>query len=266
MGIATCLKSLRWIGVALILGSPATAFAHAYVMTPPPRDIGQPDLNARAHKTGPCGGVPRTGKPTQYTVGQTVTVKWEETISHQGCFQIGFSQANDTGFTVLKQINDPAGGAGVVYTETVTLPAGVSCPACTLVVKQLMINATCTGGTGVITAPPFQADNGTSTYYSCADICVGPTCTDATPPITDAGTDASTPTPGVDSGGPTTVPTDGGGKLVDGGDDPSGPASRPNLQSGDGGGCSVALGAPSGVTFGVAAGLLALALVRRRRR
>jgi hypothetical protein len=259
MRIVTCLKALPWLGAALILGGPATAFAHTFVVTPPPRDIAQPDLDLRAHKNGPCGGVPRTGKPTQYTVGETITVKWMETIGHQGCFQIGFSEANDTGFTVLKQINDPPGGAGTVYTDTVTLPAGVSCPACTIVVKQLMINRACTGGGDNGTTAPFQADDGTSTYYSCADVCVGPTCTEA-----DAGApaDPGSTNPGADSGGPTT--TDGGGKLVDGNGDVHN--TQPNVRSGDGGGCSVALGPTSGVSFGLTAGLLSLALARGRRR
>jgi hypothetical protein len=257
MRIATCLKALPWLGAALVLGAPTTAFAHAYVMTPPPRDIGQPDLNARAHKTGPCGGVPRTGKPTQYTVGETITVKWQETISHQGCYQIGFSQANDTGFTLLKQINDPAGGANMVYTDTVTLPAGVSCSACTLVVRQLMVGGACTAN-----QDPATAAQGT--YYSCADICVGTTCVEPDAGVADAGVDGS-PDPGTD-GGPTTTPTDGGGKLTDSGDDDGDPPARPRLNSGDGGGCSVAFGATSGVSFGVTAGLLALALLRRRAR
>jgi MYXO-CTERM domain-containing protein len=252
---ATRRFGLQVLACAAMLAAPATAFAHAFVVTPPPRDIGEPDLDARAHKTGPCGGLPRTGTPTKYAPGATVTVKWQETISHQGCFQIGFSPADDKNFVLLKQINDPDNGAGTVYTDTVTLPAGVECPACTLVVRQLMTGATC----------PPNADPATSpggTYYSCADICVGDNCT--TPPPADAGADGST-TPGTDSGVSTT-PTDGGGKLVDAGDNGGDDGAAPNLHSGDGGGCNVALGTTSGVSLVASAGLLGLALLRRRKK
>jgi MYXO-CTERM domain-containing protein len=106
------------------------------------------------------------------------------------------------------------------------------------------------------------------TYYSCADICVGDTCSgDDAGTGTDAGVDGSTdPVTPDDDSGVTTTPTDGGGKLVDAGDDgEESTARRPNLQAGDGGGCSVALGASSGVSFAAAAGLVGLALLRRRR-
>ena len=236
------------------------ALAHTVLVSPPPRDVGA--ANADQHKNGPCGGVARAGTPTKYAPGATVTVKWKETVSHEGCFQIGFSAANDANFTVLKQIPDPASGAGMVYTDTVTLPAGVSCPSCTLVVRQIMLDSAGTKTCAPNMVPPSAGGDAGSTYYSCADICVGDACTesDAGTP-TDAGLDSSTP--GKDSGVGTT-PTDGGGKLVDAGkDDDDGAA--PNLRSGDGGGCSVALGATTGVGFSAAAGLLGLALLRRRR-
>jgi MYXO-CTERM domain-containing protein len=246
--------------VGFALAAPSVASAHTVMMTPPPRDVGV--AGADGHKTGPCGGVARAGKPTKYAAGATVTVKWQETIAHQGCFQIGLSEANDQNFTVLKQINDPAGGALMVYTDTVVLPANVTCPACTLVVRQLMQGGACVGNP----ADPAAAAQGT--YYSCADICIGDTCTDPTTGQADAGgTDASTTAPGTE-GGVSTTPTDGGNKTVDGGDDgtdPSG-AGPTNFRAGDGGGCSVALGATSGVSFAVTAGLLGLALLRRRRK
>lgn len=245
------------LALASAFAMPSVSHAHTVLMTPPPRDVGV--VGNDGHKTGPCGGVARKGAPTKYAVGSTVTVKWTETIAHQGCFQIGFSPANDANFTVLKQINDPAGGAGMVYTDTVTLPPGVSCPSCTLVLRQLMQGGACPAN-----ADPAAAAQGT--YYSCADICVGDTCTepDAGTP-TDAGTgaDGSTTPPGKDSGVSTT-PTDGGGKLVDAGDDDDDGAT-PNLRSGDGGGCNVGLGTTSGVSFVVTAGVLGLALLRRRR-
>ena len=251
----------RTLLLCAIVGAPATAFAHAYVMQPPPRDIGEPDLNSRAHKSGPCGGIPRTGKPTQYDAGATITVKFEETIAHQGCFQIGFSPANDTNFTTLKQIDDPAGMLGTPITTTVTLPTGVTCPACTLVVRQLMQGTTC----------PANADPAASlqgTYYSCADICVGAQCDqpDSGTTQTDGGGgDSGAPgTDGGSSGGPAT-PTDGGGDAAPPGSGSSG-TRAPNLHNGDGDGCSVTLGTTSGVSLAMTAALFGLALLRRRRK
>jgi hypothetical protein len=247
----------RVLGVVALVAMPSIAAAHTVMVTPPPRDVGLTGNDA--HKSGPCGGIGRAGKPTKYAPGAPVTVKWMETVSHEGCFQIGFSQANDQTFTVLKQIDDPAGGAGMVYTDTVTLPAGITCPACTLVVRQLMQGGPCVGNP----ADPAAAAQGT--YYSCADICVGDTCTDPTTGTDAGGVDGST-TPGGADGGPTTVPTDGGNKTVDAGNGGGNGAGSPNFHAGDGGGCTVALGTTSGESFAVTAGLFGLALLRRRRK
>jgi len=247
------------LALVFLVGAPSAALAHTVMVTPPPRDVGVAGNDA--HKTGPCGGVARTNKCTQYDAGATIPVKWMETVSHDGCFQLALSQSGDTNFTVLKQINDPAGGAGMVYPDTLKLPDGVTCENCTLVVRQLMIGKACT-------TTPFQNDVDASTYYSCADIRIGdfPGAAPCDPPAAaDAGADGST-TPGTDGGGPTTVPTDGGGKTVDAGDDSDPTGGRPNLRSGDGGGCSIALGATSGLSFAVTAGLFGLALLRRRRK
>lgn len=255
----------RVLAALALLAVPATAYAHIVTMTPVPRDVGVAGNDA--HKSGPCGAVPRTNKCTSFEAGATIPVKWMETVSHNGCFQIALSTANDQNFTVLKQVNDPTGGAAMVYPDTVKLPDGVTCKDCTLVVRQLMIGKTCIGANGGnTTTAPFQNDLDASTYYSCADIRIGDPTPCVAPTNPDSGVvdppDAAT----GNDGGPTTVPTDGGGKLVDSGDGTSGGSAKPNLQSGDGGGCSVAFGATSGVSFGVTAGLLALTLVRRRRR
>jgi len=228
-------------------------------MTPVPRDVGKPGNDA--HKTGPCGAVPRTNSCTSYEAGATIPVKWMETVSHAGCFQIALSTTgSDTNFTLLKQINDPAGGAGMVYPDTVKLPDGVKCKDCTLVVRQLMI------GTCAPDAQPNSTGAG-DTYFSCADIRIGdPTpCADPNGPDGGpVGTDASTP---EEDGGPTTVPTDGGGKLVDAGSSSGGVNSK-DIRNGadDDGGCSVAFGASSGASLVITVGLLGLALARRRRR
>jgi len=260
MGSKKQKMGFRVLLVAGVLAIPASAAAHIRWISPAPRS--QADGLKAPTYPGPCGSVPRTTKPTVYTPGQTVTVKWTETIGHEGCYQVAFSQ-DDVNWTVLAQVADPAALQGMQMT-TVTLPAGVSCLNCTLQLRQLMLDNAAVKTCVPDAAPPTGGALG-NTYFSCADICIGAGCPTTTEPGTDSGT--SSGGPAASDGGPTTVPTDGGGKFVDGGDDDDDdPAARPNLRSGEGGGCSVALGATSGVSFVITAGLLGLALARRRRK
>ncbi len=168
-------RHLQALSFSLITLAPAVAGAHAYVMEPVSRDaVLVADLNARAYKgdQGPCGVIrgsstplPRTNTPTQYDVGQTITVKWQETIDHRGCFQVLFSEANDENWQILGQWDDPQGSpANEITTKQVKLPDGVSCKDCTLSVRQLMTGAEC---------PPNAESVPATTYYSCADIRVG---------------------------------------------------------------------------------------------
>lgn len=269
------LKALGLLSGLAVLAAPSVASAHAYVTDPPARDADNPDEDARAHKSGPCGGIARKGMPKQYTPGQDVIVRWKETIPHQGCFQIGFSAANDTGFTLLQltaggvaQINDPAGGANMTYQASVKLPT-TPCPACTLVVRQLMQGQPCPAN-----ADPAMSLQGT--YYSCADICIGSTCTPAggTDAGTDGGSSGSSGTSGTSgtsgssgtsgTSGVSTTPTDGGGKTV--GDDGTTSGGPRSLRSGEGDdGCNVGAGGASSTAFAVLAGFFALSFVRRRR-
>ena len=260
MGTKKRNLGLRVLVIAAGLAIPAAAVAHVRAVSPAPRS------QADNLKSGPCGNVPRTATPTVYAPGQTVTVKWTETIGHEGCYQVAFSK-DDVSWTVLTQVADPAALQGMQMT-TVTLPAGVSCLNCTLQVRQLMLENTANKVCAPDAAPPSAGGALGSTYYSCADICVGAGCPDASAPAVDSGmTSSSSGGPARTDSGVTTTPTDGGGKFVDGGDDDDNdPAARPNLRSGDGGGCSVALGATSGVSFVITLGILGLSLARRRRR
>lgn len=236
----------------------ANVFAHAYIMQPPSRDTSIANLDARAHKTGPCGGSPR-GMPTQLAEGATITVKWQETIGHRGCFQIALGDANDQNFTVLKQIDDPANNPDdMIYTDTVTLPAGMKCENCTLRVVQLMINRAC------VANEPIAAGD---TYFSCADVRIGefPDAGPTMPPMSDdGGTTSSSSSSGSSGAGNN---DDAGATNEESTSSSSGSSSQRRLnntptQSG----CSVATVGGAG---GVGAGLAVLgfaALARRRRR
>ena len=151
-------KALGLLVVTSSLAVPSLASAHARLMTPTPRN------NSDALKSGPCGGVARGTNKVTYSAGATITVKFEETIGHRGCFQVALSTANDQNFQLLKQVNDPAGG-NVTYTETVKLPDAVTCDKCTLVLRQLMQGDACP-----MNADPTQAAQGT--YYSCSDVAI----------------------------------------------------------------------------------------------
>ena len=253
MGRIKSASGFRLFVVLAAIAAPATAFAHAKLTAPKPR------LDDDGIKIGPCGGTPRTKSFQQYQPGQTVAVTWREGIDHGGCFDVLFSPANDMNWVRLGRYDDSNLPAPTVYadastTKMVTLP-NVKCENCTLALRQLMNtnDALCNANT------QDEMDGGVPTYFSCADIRVGD-FPDASPSQDDGGT----VTPPKDSGTSTT-PTDGGGKFVDGGGGSSGSSGRPDLKSGDGGGCSMAMGATSGISFGVAGALLALALVRRRR-
>lgn len=249
----------------------AEASAHAVLSSPPPRDT-------TAHKDvagDPTAcGVARTAKFTSLTAGQMLTVNFNETVGHRGCFQIAFSMAGDKNFQLLGQKDDPADGTGA-RSMTVKIP-DVNCTDCTLQLMQLMNDKN--GGTPCPpNANPAQATSGT--YHSCADIRItgASTGTDAgTSTGTDSGTgpggggdddddESDGGTGSIDPGNP------GGGGGTGGADSGTGNGADPNapdLRAGEGEGCAIANGASSPFSAaGVAVLFLGMsAIVRRVRR
>lgn len=124
-------------------------------------------------KNGPCGGLPRVPTPKVFTAGSNITVEWEETINHPGRFEIYFSPANDTNFTLLKTIIDSQNGG--LNSTSITLP-NEPCVSCTLQLIQVMT----------------ENPDSPSLYYSCADIQLIAEPTKA-PPLTSP-TPATSPT------------------------------------------------------------------------
>lgn len=261
MALGKGLKGFSALVVALIVGAPSVANAHALFVKPVPRDTTDTLL-----KMGPCGGSAAAGPLTkkapseQYTPGAMITVNFKETVGHQGCYLFQLSPTGDTGpWTTLKQVADPAGAGGNQSTQ-LQLPNGVTCMNCTLRMIQVMLGADCAQN---------QDPAATSNYYSCADVRIG-TFADAGA-VVDAGQGdfdaASTDEPGSSSSGSTTTPTDGGGNTKDDGDDDlgAGPSSR-NLQAGKGGDCNVGFGDATGASLFITAGFGALAMLRRRKK
>ena len=138
---------LLLVSLALL---PAPVEAHARLLEPVPRDT-------IAHKSPPCGGVPRGSVPQVFTAGEEIEVVWEEFIDHPGWYLIRFSAGGDRNFVTLADgIADasiPAGSRSAIYNATVRLPAE-PCEAGTLQVIQVMTEN-----------PQFP-----QLYYSCADV------------------------------------------------------------------------------------------------
>lgn len=149
-------------------------------------------------KVGPCGSSKgRSATPAVYKPGETITVKWTETIDHQpSWYRISFNPNGDT-FEDPTSYTDNTGkhpntladgiqdGAAAMQELRVTLP-NITCEKCVLQLIQVMGDK---GGNG------FGGNDGAGgkednddLYYACADIVLRG---DATPsdagPTVDAG-------------------------------------------------------------------------------
>ncbi len=161
-----------WLLSALFVSTVASsAMAHITLTEPKPRHPAD-DL-----KFGPCGAGEndsRTTDPnliTTYQAGETITVKWKETINHPSHFRISLAPSDaefvdPTGFDdtsggphVLEDgIADTGGPSGTLYEQQVTLP-NEPCPTCVLQLIQVMKDKA-----------PFG--NGDDIYYQCADLVI----------------------------------------------------------------------------------------------
>src|SRR3954447_6826080 len=156
------------VGLVTLTIAAGAAQAHILLVDPKPRD--QNDMHksdalscapARA-ATQPVTMMDPTG--VAYMGGKTITVKWNETINHPGCFEIDVSAANDTGWVSLGTMKHSAAGRTPrPYTTTVKLPDGMACDKCTLRVRQYMLAA------DPPTCPPAKVP-ADSTYYQCANV------------------------------------------------------------------------------------------------
>jgi hypothetical protein len=203
--------------VALLLFSARTAEAHFVLLEPATwssqNSLGDPQ------KMEPCGGEggTPTGDITTYMAGQTITLRWQETIYHPGHWRIALAENRDdfvdpvvtldnNDVSIGAEIQNPpvapvlmdglfmrtgGGSAGTVFEQEITLP-NTACAHCTIQVIQYM------QGHG----PPNYI------YHHCADIEI------LAPPTPDAGVemDAAIPDTGTSTGAPDT-----GMPRVDGG-------------------------------------------------
>ncbi len=109
--------------------------------------------------TAPCGSgsMTRSTNPVVLTVGESVSVDYEETISHTGNFLLSFSQMGQVNFNQLapSQVDDntPLGAGPNKGRFTFTVP-NTPCTDCTIQFAQDM--------------------GGTLHYKSCVDIIITP--------------------------------------------------------------------------------------------
>jgi len=117
-------------------------------------------------KDGPCGrggaNDGRTSRFKRYAAGETITMRWTETIDHEGSWVVGFdndgADEDDFASTILYEAPDPRGTGGEQVTAEVTLP-DVECTNCTLRLLQVMT-------TSDVVRPQ-------DLYFQCADIVLG---------------------------------------------------------------------------------------------
>ncbi len=112
----------------------------------------------------------RSGNVSTFTAGETITVKFRETIGHTGRYRVSFSPdgATQEQFNAheLVDVADPSGAAGNTgdgnaWELAVTLP-NTPCDNCVLQLIQDM------GGN--TTSPVGDLPNGHDLYFQCADI------------------------------------------------------------------------------------------------
>ena len=182
-----CVRAVLAAAAAGVLAS-TPASAHFVLQYPPswrPQD-GQ----GSPQKMGPCGdenplGAKPTGHVEMLQSGQTITLKWQEMVGHDGWYRISLSAnrgdftnpplAIQNGIAVDAGIESPpmqpvlvdglykhtaAAGTGKAYTYDLTLPA-ITCAKCTLQVIQVMLQH----GDNLPNANPDGYF-----YHHCADI------------------------------------------------------------------------------------------------
>lgn len=188
--------SMRSALVVTLLALPSLAHGHILLMEPV---SGATDAIGNPQKEPHCGALNSTRNPAKVTTflpGQTITVKFKETVAHTGWTRISFqpngrtfvippagngppaSYPNDaTGTTdmatgtivLMDRIPDTA--LNVETTVQVTLP-NMECDNCTLQFMQIMTD----GGPGSYNGDP-------DLYFNCADITLAANAPDAGVPM-----------------------------------------------------------------------------------
>jgi MYXO-CTERM domain-containing protein len=278
----------NWVWGAL---SPLLVFGAIGVFLPSPADahfkLDAPaswmsqDAEGGPQKTGPCAAVPNTslgdtaGTPTNAVTvvqsGQTIPVSITVTISHPGWFRIALVEGPSATQT-LTTLADPQAQAGTNCTPAI-MTAPVWSPTQPILADGLPAGSTATtvqSGNQTFSVTIPQSASCTSArpctlqvimvmtdhpvgdcyYHHCADLSIG----------TGSGTGGGT------AGGPGAAGSSGTGGVPGSGGSSAG-AGGTEAPVKPGSGCGCVLSSPGRASWAtIAAGLVALAMARRRRR
>lgn len=148
-----------WLALAVPFAS-----AHIELLKPSPVTADQ--------KQGPCGAGDhaRGADVAVYRPGETIRVKWTETINHPATYRIALDVDGDDDFEDPSDVDDFYTNDTVLldeigdeddqsYNVAVTLPL-TPCETCTLQLIQLMLDK-----------PPYEPGTN-DIYYQCADIAI----------------------------------------------------------------------------------------------
>ncbi|WP_437720077.1 SCE4755 family polysaccharide monooxygenase-like protein [Sorangium sp. So ce861] len=279
---------------ALAAIDPAVAHAHFALLEPAcyseQNNLGDPQKSAPCGQADPGNPIELTGEVTTYVQGQTITLRIDETIFHPGHYRVSIAEnpeslppdpevaPGDTpcGSTVIE--TDPqlpllADGL-LVHTSAFTgeqtveikLPDDLTCDNCTLQVSEFMSNHGINNPGGCF-------------YHHCAIVTIlpregEPTGSGGAGGAGGAGGESgeggaassSVSSGGAGDGGST---ASSGGSAGDGGADASGDGASAGADASDSSsssGCGCRVGAAEDPTIATVAGLLALGLLRWRRR
>ena len=138
----------------------AAGAPHAHVL------LDEPTRRYDDMKGPPCGrgdGLDgRTERFSRFAPGETITVRWTETIDHVGTFRVAFdadgADAADFDAQVLHTEADPDNESGRTWEAQIQLP-DIACTNCTLQLQQVMT-----------TNPNPSVDQ---IYFQCADLVLG---------------------------------------------------------------------------------------------
>ncbi len=204
------------LGAVSLALAPTAASAHFFLEEP--ENWREQGTLGDPQKTGPCGdegSAAETGAVTAYQSGQTITIRFRETIFHPGHFRIALATSDRSELPPPPPVTEGRTDCGSVpimdppvfpvladgvlphtspltgeQTIEVTLPDDVTCDHCTLQITQWMSEHG---------APCF--------YYHCADLSITAVAVDSgMAPAPDAamsaGTDAAMSGGAMDSGTP----------------------------------------------------------------
>ncbi len=244
----------RLVAVATLFLLSSSASAHILVTAPVPRVPGQDNL-----KSTPCGdGVTwGQGEVHTYAPGETITVEWDETISHAGYFRVVLGTGGDASLTIPSEadfdaftalysggngdvpaaIEEPMGSADgdmIVYYDYYAQHPGQQCAgeqaggACSYSV-DITLPDSCEGCTLQVIQTMAESSRTygvNAHYYQCIDLAIEgePAGDPGTGGGAGMGEEGAGGTPAEEGAGGDTgeVPEMGmGGMMMEGGDEPA---------------------------------------------